>query len=313
MNLQQLSPKQLLKASVVVAVITIALKTLAWYVTGSVALLSDAMESLVNLASAAFALWMVSIAERPADEDHPFGHYKAEYFSSGFEGFLILAAAVAIIVAASYRLFSPQPLEQVGLGLALSLVSTAINGALAWLMLRVGRAKRSIALEADARHLMTDVWTTLGVVVGIVAVWATGWLWLDAAVAIAVALNIVREGVHLMWRSSQGLMDEAMDAQDLQAIHAVLQSFATQKPNDKGGADILRFDHLHTRKAGQRCFVDVHMHMPASWTLGRAAALRGNVEQALMDAVPGLRAAIQLLPNDVESREEINRAQDALQ
>jgi cation diffusion facilitator family transporter len=308
-NLPQFTPKQLLKASVAVALVTIALKTLAWYVTGSVALLSDAMESLVNLASAAFALWMVQIAERPADDDHPFGHYKAEYFSSGFEGFLILAAAVAIIVAASYRLLSPQPLEQIGLGLTLSLVSTAINGALAWLMLRVGRAKRSIALEADARHLMTDVWTTLGVVVGIILVWATGWLWLDAAVAIAVALNIVREGVHLMWRSSQGLMDEAMDAADLQAIRAVLDSFETQR----NGAEILRFDHLHTRKAGQRCFVDVHMHMPASWTLGRAAALRGNVEQALMDAVPGVRAAIQLLPNNVESQEEINRALDALQ
>jgi cation diffusion facilitator family transporter len=296
MNLNALTPKQLLKASVAVAVLTIALKTLAWHLTGSVALLSDAMESLVNLVSAVFALWMVSIAQRPADDDHPFGHDKAEYFSSGFEGFLILAAAVAIIVAASYRLMQPQPLEQVGIGLALSLVSTAINAALAGLMLRVGRAKRSIALEADARHLMTDVWTTLGVVVGIIAVWATGWLWLDAAVAIAVALNIVREGVHLMWRSSQGLMDEAMDAADLQAIRAVLASFETQH----NGAEILRFDHLHTRKAGQRCFVDVHMHMPASWTLGRAAALRGNVEQALIDAVPGTQAAIELLPSNVE-------------
>ena len=276
--------------------LTIALKTLAWYVTGSVALLSDAMESLVNLASAAFALWMVSIAERPADEDHPFGHYKAEYFSSGFEGFLILAAAVAIIVAASYRLMSPQPLEQVGLGLALSLISTAINGALAWLMLKVGRAQRSIALEADARHLITDVWTTLGVVIGIIAVWATGWLWVDAAVAIAVALNIMREGVHLVWRSSQGLMDEAVDALDLQKIQDVLRSFETHRQ----GASILRFDHLHTRKAGQRCFVDVHMHMPASWTLGRAAALRANVEQALIAAVPGIRVAIQLLPSNVE-------------
>jgi cation diffusion facilitator family transporter len=296
MNLNALTPKQLLKASVAVAVLTIALKTLAWHLTGSVALLSDAMESLVNLVSSVFALWMVSIAQRPADDDHPFGHDKAEYFSSGFEGFLILAAAVAIIVAASYRLMQPQPLEQVGIGLALSLVSTAINAALAGLMLRVGRAKRSIALEADARHLMTDVWTTLGVVVGIIAVWATGWLWLDAAVAIAVALNIVREGVHLMWRSSQGLMDEAMDAADLQAIRAVLASFETQH----NGAEILRFDHLHTRKAGQRCFVDVHMHMPASWTLGRAAALRGNVEQALIDAVPGTQAAIELLPSNVE-------------
>jgi cation diffusion facilitator family transporter len=303
-NITHLTPKTLLKASVVVAVVTIALKTLAWYVTDSVALLSDAMESLVNLASAAFALWMVSIAERPADDDHPFGHYKAEYFSSAFEGFLILAAALAIIVAASSRLLKPQPLQQMDVGLALSLVSTALNGALAWLMLRVGRAKRSIALVADARHLMTDVWTTLGVVAGIIGVWLTGWLWLDAVVAIGVALNIVREGVHLMWQSSQGLMDEAVDAQMLQQIQTVLQDFET----GHDGTHVLRFDHLYTRKAGQRSFVDVHMHMPASWTLGRAAALRGNVERALVDAVPGLRVAIQLLPSNVESHDVMEAA-----
>jgi cation diffusion facilitator family transporter len=298
-KLLALSPKQLLKAAVVVALITIALKSLAWHLTGSVALLSDALESLVNLASAAFALWMVSIAERPADADHPFGHYKAEYFSSAFEGFLIIAAAVAIIVAAALRLRSPQALQQIDFGLALSLISTSLNGALAWLMLRVNRSQRSFALEADARHLITDVWTTLGVVVGILLVWATGWLWLDAVVAMGVALNIVREGVHLVWQSSQGLMDEAVDAQVLQQIHTVLTDFETRHE----GTHILRFDHLHTRKAGQRCFVDVHMHMPAAWSLGRAAALRGQVEQALVANVPGVRAAIQLLPNDVESHD----------
>ncbi|MBU6503363.1 MAG: cation diffusion facilitator family transporter [Burkholderiales bacterium] len=286
------SPRTLLWASVGVAVITIVLKTLAWYVSDSVGLLSDAMESFVNLASAVFALVMVTIAVRPADEDHPFGHYKAEYFSSGFEGILIVGAAVGIIWAAVERLLQPQPLQQLGWGLALSVLSSLLNGVLAWAMFRAARVHRSIALEADARHLRTDVWTSAGVFVGISAVALTGWLWLDAAVAIGVALNIVREGWRLIWRSSQGLMDEAVEPEVLADIHRALAQFAHPT---------IRFDHIATRRSGQRRFVDLHMHMPASWTLGRAAALRGDVEQALMSAVPGLRATIELLPSDVEA------------
>lgn len=292
-----LTPRRLLMASVVVAVVTITLKTLAWYLTGSVGLLSDAMESLVNLASAIFGLVMVTIAARPADEDHPYGHHKAEYFSSGFEGVLIIAAAIGIIWTALHRLLAPQPLEQVGWGLALSVASSALNGLLAWVMFRSAREHRSIALEADARHLVTDVWTSAGVVVGIALVSVTGWLWLDPVVAIGVALNILKEGFHLMWRSSQGLMDEAVEPEVLATIRQTLDGFEHRR----GETAIVRFDHVTTRKAGQRRFVDLHMHMPAGWTLGRAAAVRASVEQALMSAVPGLRASIQLLPSDVEA------------
>lgn len=295
--LQKLTPQRLLMASVVVALVTIALKTLAWYITGSVGLLSDALESLVNLASAIFGLVMVTIAARPADDDHPYGHHKAEYFSSGFEGILIIAAALGIVWTAGHRLFDPQPLAQVGWGLALSVASSALNGLLAWVMFSAARAHRSIALEADAKHLVTDVWTSAGVVIGIALVQVTGWLWLDALVAIGVALNILKEGVHLIWRSSQGLMDEAVEPEVLATILETLAGFASSG----GETQIIRFDHLNTRKAGQRRFVDLHMHMPAQWSLGRAAAVRASVEQALMSAVPGLRATIQLLPSNVEA------------
>ena len=293
----KLTPKRLLWASVGVAVITIALKTLAWWLTDSVGLLSDAMESLVNLASAMFGLLMVTVAEAPPDEDHPYGHHKAEYFSSGFEGILIIVAGLGIIWAGSHRVFDPQPLEQVGLGLVLSVGSSALNGLLAWVMFRAAREHRSLALEADARHLVTDVWTSVGVVVGIVLVGITGWLWLDAVVAMAVALNILKEGAHLVWQSSQGLMDEAVESEVQQQIEQVLAKFVYQID----GRDIIRFDHVVTRKAGQRRFVDMHMHMPANWSLGHAASLRNRVEKTLMEAVPGLRATIQLLPSDVEA------------
>jgi cation diffusion facilitator family transporter len=281
-----------LKLSVAVALATIAMKTAAWWITGSVSLLSDAMESLVNLAGAMFALLMVIIAAAPADADHPYGHHKAEYFSSGFEGVLILVAALAIIWAAVHRLIEPQPLERLGWGLVLSVASSAMNGALAWAMLRKAREHRSIALEGDARHLFTDVWTSAGVVLGLLAVAGTGWLWLDPVVAILVAGNIVREGVSLVWRSVDGLMDRALEPTVQAEIQRTLDSF--RHPT-------LRFDHVTTRRAGSRHFVDMHMHMPADWSLGRAAALRTSVEQALMAAVPGLRASIQLLPMNVEA------------
>jgi cation diffusion facilitator family transporter len=296
------SPKGLLWASVGVAIVTIALKTLAWHLTDSVGLLSDAMESVVNLASAVFGLMMVTVAEMPADEDHPYGHHKAEYFSSGFEGILIVAASLGIMWAAAHRIFDPQPLEQVGIGLALSVASSALNGLLAWVMFKAAKAHRSIALEADARHLVTDVWTSAGVVVGIGLVGWTGWLWLDALVAMGVALNILREGWHLIWDASQGLMDEAVEPEVQAQIQKVLEDFSLG--HEEAWAKhvhVVRFDHVITRKAGQRRFVDMHMHMPSDWSLGIAANLRGNVERALMKAVPGLRATIQLLPNDVEA------------
>ena len=284
--------KTLLKLSIAAAVATIAMKSAAWWITDSVGLLSDAMESFVNLASALFALAMVTIAQRPADDDHPFGHTKAEYFSSGFEGLLIAGAAVGIIWAAVNRFAHPQPLESLGWGLALAIVSSALNGLLAHRMMRASVEHRSIALEADARHLYTDVWTSAGVVIGLAAVYFTGWNWLDPLLAIGVALNILREGAHLAWRSVDGLMDSAVEPEVRAQIDRTLALFEHRT---------IRFDHLVTRRAGQRRFVDLHMHMPAAWTLGRAAALRADVEQALMSEVPGLRASIQLLPSDVEA------------
>ena len=283
-----------LKLSVAAAVATIVLKFGAWWFTGSVSLLSDALESLVNLAGAIFALMMVTLAAAPPDDDHPLGHHKAEYFSSGFDGVLILAAAIAILWAAAHRLLDPQPLESLGVGLALSIVSSAINAALAFAMLRKAREVRSMALEGDARHLFTDVWTSVGVVVGLGAVSLTGALWLDPAIAIVMALNIAREGLSLVRRSADGLMDRALEPEVRSEIDRTLEGFAHHA---------IRFDHVVTRRAGQRRFVDLHMHMPADWSLRRAAALRGSVEQALMSAVPGLRASIQLLPMDVEAHD----------
>ena len=207
--------------------------------------------------------------------------------------------------AAAHRVFDPQPLEQVGLGLTLSVASSFLNGVLAWFMFGAARVHRSAALDADARHLVTDVWTSAGVVLGIGLVHVTGWLWLDAVVAMAVALNILKEGVHLVWGASQGLMDEAVEPEVLAQIQQVLQDFShtreSKNAETTGVMQIVRFDHVTTRKAGQRRFVDMHMHMPADWSLGRASALRTSVEQALMSAVPGLRASIQLLPSDVEA------------
>ncbi|HSV68986.1 MAG TPA: cation diffusion facilitator family transporter [Methylibium sp.] len=282
-----------LKLSVAVALVTIALKTGAWWLTGSVSLLSDALESLVNLAGAVFALAMVTLAAQPPDAEHPYGHHKAEYFSSGFEGVLIFAAALGIVWAAVGRLLAPQPVEQLGLGLGLSVASSVLNGALGWSMLRTARRHRSIALEGDARHLFTDVWTSVGVVLGLLAVAATGWLWLDPVIAIAVALNILREGASLVRQAGSGLLDEALEPAVRDEIERTLDQFRHEHT--------IRFDHVSTRRAGQRRFVDLHMHMPGAWSLGRAAALRTSVEQALMAAVPGLRATIQLLPMDVEA------------
>ena len=283
----------MLRLSVATAVVAIVLKTFAWWVTGSIGLLSDAMESFVNLASALFALAMVTIAERPADDDHPFGHTKAEYFASAFEGLLIAAAAIAIVWAALGRFMHLQPIEGVGLGIALTVFSSVLNGLLAWKMMAASRQHRSIVLEADARHLYADVWTSAGVVVGLVLVTLTGWLWLDPVIAIAVAANIVREGARVVFLSIDGLMDKALEPEVQARIDATLARFSDRE---------IRFDDRVTRRAGRRRFLDMHMHVPSTWTLGRAAALRGEVELALMNEVDGLRASIQLLPSNVEAQ-----------
>ena len=298
-----MTPRRLLRVSVVVALLTIVLKTLAWWVTGSVGLLSDALEAFVNLAGAMFALAIVTVAERPADVEHPYGHHKAEYFSSGFEGILIVGASMAIVWASVQRLLHPQPLEQLGWGMALSMLSTGLNGLLALAMFRTARRHRAVALEGDARHLVTDVWTSVGVVIGLVAAQATGWLWLDPLVGIGVALNILYEGGALVWRAAQGLMDEAVEQELIDQIEAVLLR------HSQASADVVRFDSLVSRRAGMRSYVQLHMHVPAGWTLGRAAQARAAVESELMDTVPGLHATIELLPVGAETVFEQSEAQ----
>lgn len=290
-------PKTLLLISLCAAVLAIVLKLGAWRLTGSVGFLSDGMESFVNLAGAAFALWMVTIAERPADADHPHGHSKAEYFSSAIEGALIFCAALAILWTAVQRLLHPQPLEQAGWGLALMLISTAVNAAVSFLLLKAAKVHQSIALEADGKHLRTDVYTSLGVVVGIGLVMVTGLSWLDPVVAILVALNILYEGYKLVNASSQGLMDHAASPEVNQTIRNTLHRLETR--NAHGQPEIF-FDHVVTRTAGHRHFVSMHLHLPPTYSLQKAAQLRNQVEQILVNAVPGLHVTIELLPSNIE-------------
>lgn len=293
------TPENLLRISVVVAIATIGFKTVAWAVSGSVGLLSDALESLVNLVGALFALGMVTIAKRPADDDHPYGHTKAEYFSAGFEGLLIFGAAMAILWASVDRLLHPQPLEQLGWGLVLSLISTALNGGLAVVMLRAARQHRSAALEGDGRHLLTDVWTSVGVVLGLLLAMWTGWHWLDAVLGIAVALHILKEGGKLVWLSSQGLMDEAIDADTLATIDACVRRFEAER----GGA--VHSDRLNTRRAGAINFIDLHLHMPGDWSLAHATRLRMELEEALLRDVPNARITVEVLPIGVQTQSEV--------
>jgi cation diffusion facilitator family transporter len=273
--------------STAAALVTIALKTLAWWITGSVGLLSDALESLVNLLGATFALWMITIAKRPADQGHPFGHGKAEYFSSGFEGLLILGAALAIIVSAVSRLLYPQPLESLGLGLVFSAVSTAVNFAVALVLGRAAHRFRSIALDADSRHLMTDVWTSVGVVAGVLLVAVSGALWLDPLIAIAVGLHIVRSGVLLVQASVQGLMDVAVEEPVLSEVQAVLNSFAPEA---------VAWRNLRTRRAGAQNFVYVDVLVPHAWGLVEAHDLADRIERAIAERVPATQVMIHVEP-----------------
>lgn len=273
--------------SIAAALATIALKAVAWWLTGSVGLLSDALESGVNLAGALMALAMLSLAAQPPDENHSHGHGKAEYFASGFEGFLILAAAVGIAVAAIGRLLDPQPLEQVGIGLVVSVVASIINLATARVLLAAGREHRSITLEADAHHLMTDVWTSAGVIAGVGAVALTGWLWLDPVLALAVAANIVWTGWQLIRRSASGLMDEALPAEQQAAAIAVLERYRSE------GID---YHALRTRQAGARCFVTVHILVPGQWTVQRGHDLVERIEADIRAGLPHASVLTHLEP-----------------
>ncbi|MCX7893561.1 MAG: cation diffusion facilitator family transporter [Burkholderiales bacterium] len=267
--------------SIAAAVVTISLKAAAWALTGSVGLLSDAMESVVNLAAAAVALWMLKLAARPPDEEHAYGYSKAEYFASAFEGTLILVAALAIAVTAVDRLIAPRPLERIGAGVAVTVAASVVNLAVAQVLFRAGRRYHSIALEADAKHLMTDVWTSAGVIAGIVAVGLTGWQRLDPVIALAVAANIVVSGFALMRRSALGLLDRALPAADREAIRAVLARY-----EDQG----LEFHALRTRQAAGRSFVSVHVLVPGDWSVRRGHDVVERIEADLRAAVP--RASI---------------------
>ena len=270
---------RLLWLSVAAAVATITLKTGAWLLTGSVGLLSDAAESVVNLVAAVVALVALRWAAKPADEDHAYGHAKAEYFSAGVEGALIFVAAVTIGAAAIPRLLDPQAIDHVGVGLVVSAAASAINLGVALVLLRAGRRHRSITLEADGRHLMTDVWTSAGVIAGVAAVALTGWQRLDPVIALLVAVNILVTGSRLVRRSVGGLMDQALSEPELEAIRQVLQPFEREG---------VRFHALRTRQAGRRAFVSVHVLVPRVWTVQRGhdeverveGALRGRLSYA---------------------------------
>jgi cation diffusion facilitator family transporter len=273
--------------SIVAALLTIGLKGAAWWVTGSVGLLSDALESLVNLAAAMMALWALSVVSTPADERHAHGRDKIEYFSSAFEGMLILVAAISIAFAAVDRLWNPQPIEAVGAGLAVSVLASLINLAVARVLLKVGREHGSITLEADAQHLMTDVWTSVGVVVGVALAWFSGWFWLDPVIALLVALNIVRTGLDLVRRSAEGLMDVSLPPDQVAAIGRVLEGYRAQ------GLD---FHALRTRQAGSRAFVTLHALVPGAWTVQQGHDWAERIEHDIRAAVPRAHVLTHLEP-----------------
>ena len=255
--------------SIAAAISTILLKGVAWHLTGSVGLLSDAIESFVNLAGALMALWMLTLAAQPADAAHPHGHGKAEYFSSAFEGFLILLAALSIGYAAITRLLDPQPLEAVGVGIIVSIVASVINFTVAGVLMRVGKKHNSITLEADAHHLMTDVWTSVGVIAGVGLVAWSGYLWLDPVIALLVAANIVWTGYQLMRRSADGLMDRALPPEKLEKIETLLAGYRREG---------LEFHALRTRQAGSRAFVTLHVLVPGHWSVQEGHDWAGRIE-----------------------------------
>jgi len=273
--------------SIAAAIATILLKGTAWWLTGSVGLLSDALESFVNLAAAMMALWILTVVATPANDRHAHGHSKAEYFSSAFEGLLIVFAALSIIWAAVDRMWNLQPLESVGLGLAVSVVASIVNLLVARILLKVGREHQSIVLEADAHHLMTDVWTSVGVVVGVGLVWLTGWLWLDPLIAIAVALNIVWTGWQLMHRSAEGLMDVSLPEERVAEIEAVMLPYREQ------GLD---FHALRTRQAGSRTFVSLHVLVPGEWTVQQGHDWAERIERDIRRTVPRAHVLTHLEP-----------------
>lgn len=263
--------------SIFAAVLTIALKLGAYFLTGSVGLFSDAAESLVNLIAAIVALWALTLAARPPDEEHAYGHSKAEYFSSGLESALILVAAIVIAIAALGRIFDPQPLENIGLGAGISFVATAINGGVALVLMRASTGLRSITLRASAQHLLTDVWTSVGVITAVILVPVTGWLLLDPLIALVIAANIVRIGVNLLRDTLLGLLDTALPAADQEVLASVLSRYREQG---------VAFHALRTRGAGRRRFISMHVIVPGSWSVQRGHDLCEQIECDIREALP---------------------------
>lgn len=278
---------RLLWLSVGAALVTITLKTVAWQLTGSVGLLSDALESVVNLVAALVAMALLHWASTPPDEQHRFGHEKAEYFSAGVEGMLIVLAAVWIGWTAIGRLIHPVALDDVGVGVALTGVASLLNLAVAVVLIRAGKRYRSMTLEADGRHLTTDVLTSVGVIVGVLAVAATGWLWLDPTIALLVALNIVVTGTSLLRRAGAGLMDHALSSTDQETLEGVLEAYRR---------DSVSFHAVRTRQAGRRSFVSLHVLVPGSWSVREAHALADRLERDIQSALPGAAVATHLEP-----------------
>jgi cation diffusion facilitator family transporter len=273
--------------SIAAAFATIGLKGLAYYLTGSIGLLSDAVESLVNLLGATIALSMLMIAAHPPDEEHQYGHSKAEYFASGAEGILILVAAAGIAITAVHRIISPRPIEQAGAGLIVSTIASLINLGVARILLYVGKTNNSITLEADARHLMTDVWTSVAVIGGVGAVALTGWRLVDPVVALAVAVNIVWTGYRLIQRSISGLMDAALPNEEHQIISKILDGYRQQG---------IQFHSLRTRQAAGRRFVSIHVLVPGKWTTHRGHHLVDKIEIDICSALPGATVFTHLEP-----------------
>ncbi len=265
--------------AVAAALATMGLKTLAWWLTGSVGLLSDAIESLVNLAAAFLALSMLRLAAREPDKDHPYGFSKAEYFSAGIEGAMIVIAAAGIIATALPRLLAPQPLEMPGLGLAVSAAASGINLFVGIALLRAGKTHNSITLEADGRHLMTDVYTSAGVIGGVALVYATGWLVLDPLVALAVAAHIVWAGIGLMRRSALGLLDAAIPQPDQDEINKIFVEYSRRYK--------ISFHAVRTRRAAARRFVSFHLLVPDEWSVLKAHQLSEEIEERIRELLDG--------------------------
>ena len=281
-------PGRLLWLSVGAALTTIVLKTLAWQLTGSVGLLSDALESIVNLLAVVVAMAMLRWAETPPDEQHLFGHEKAEYFSAGVEGGLILLASVSIAWVAIARLLHPVALDELGVGVALSAVASAVNLAVGIVLVRAGTRWRSITVEADGRHLLTDVWTSAGVIAGVLVVGATGWRRLDAAIALVVAANITVTGIRLLRRAGAGLMDHALPLREQEVLEGVLQGYRR---------DGVSFHAVRTRQAGRRSFVSLHVLVPGSWSVDEAHSLADRLEREIESALPGASATTHVEPS----------------